>query len=90
MWADEDGEPIALPESASQCIVKRDPVSRRVVVGFKRWQADGYGHAALYLPDQIQILKSQSHVPEGGYTAPNGWQTTSTIQILLAACRCST
>ncbi|WP_067429150.1 phage portal protein [Nocardioides jensenii] len=79
VWADEDGEPIALPESASQCIVKRDPVSRRVVVGFKRWQADGYGHAALYLPDQIQILKSQSHVPEGGYTAPNGWQTTSTI-----------
>lgn len=75
VWADEHGDPVALPESATQCVVRRDPVSRRAVLGFKRWHAEGKGWAVLYTPDEITSLVSESHVPDGGAIPSTGWRT---------------
>lgn len=79
VWADADGEPWALPESATQCLVRRDPVSRRAVAGLKRWTADGKGHAVLYLPDRVSVMTSTASVPEGGLIPATGWTTTRTM-----------
>ena len=80
VWADEFGDPTALPESSTQCLIRRDPVTRRAVAGFKRWTADGKGHAVLYLPDEVQILESAAHVPDGGGVIPStGWETRRTM-----------
>jgi len=78
VWADEWGEPIALPESPTHCLVRRDPVTRRAVVGFKRWREDSRMRAVLYTPDEIQILESASHIPDGGTVPANGWRTVKT------------
>jgi hypothetical protein len=79
VWADEDGQPIALPESATQCIIRRDPVSRRAVAGMKRWTADNRGHAVLYLPDRVSVLTTLASVTEGGSIPADGWQTVRTL-----------
>ncbi|MCW2783469.1 MAG: phage portal protein [Marmoricola sp.] len=79
IWADETGQPVALPESARQCILRRDPVTRRVTVAFKRWFEDNRARGVLYLPDEIRILESASYVPDGGTIPANGWRTVSTI-----------
>lgn len=79
VWADEDGQPIALPESATQCLVRRDPVTRRAVLGFKRWQQDQRAHAVLYTPDDVQVLVSESFIPDGGAVPASGWRTVRTL-----------
>lgn len=73
VWTDESGEPVALPESATQCLIERDPVSRRPVAGFKRWTAGNKGHGVLYLPDGVQVLTSTASVPDGGVIPSTGW-----------------
>ena len=86
VWADpEDGQPVALPESATQCLVRRDPVSRRVVLGFKRWREDQRARAVLYSPDTVQILESQSHIPDGGTIPADGWRTVKILPNPLGA-----
>jgi hypothetical protein len=85
VWADEDGQPVALPESATQCLVRRDPVTRRAVLGFKRWREDNKARAVLYTPEQVQILESVASVPDGGAVPATGWRSVRTLPNPLGA-----
>ncbi|AGB24546.1 Phage portal protein, SPP1 Gp6 [Mycobacterium sp. JS623] len=66
VWSDEQGNPRATVESAENVAVKRDPVTREVVVGCKRIRVKttpttvGYTEAWIYLPDEVQHWRSNS------------------------------
>ena len=71
-WANSDG-PTATAESATQCVIERDPVSREGTAGLKRWVEDGKGWAVLYEPWKVTTYKSTAGVPEGGTIPADGW-----------------
>lgn len=72
VWGNSEG-PVINAEAASQCLVERDPMTREVVRGFKRWTDSGKAHAILYEPDVITPYTSHSNVPEGGVVPSTGW-----------------
>lgn len=59
-WADDRGDPKVSVESARQVAIIRDPGSRRVLAGVKRWEDDKATHAVLYQPDTITRLRSDN------------------------------
>lgn len=73
VWVDEYSQPTVLPESSLQCIVRRDPVTRRAVAGLKRWTEDGKGYAVFYTPEYVRVLQSLATVPEDGLIPATGW-----------------
>lgn len=62
VWVDGDGRPVVTGESAEQVAVERDPITRAVVEGVKRWEVkDANGvvieeHVIKYGPDKIVHL----------------------------------
>lgn len=88
VWANEAGEPVVTVESPLQTAVLRDPVTREVTAGFKRWvDAEGYAGGALYLPHEVRILKGSRVVQPEAYTwevpadgfVSTGWDTVQKI-----------
>lgn len=72
VWGNSEG-PVINAESAAQCLVERDPMTREVVRGFKRWTADNRAHAIVYERDRVTPYTSQSSVPAGGVVPATGW-----------------
>lgn len=64
VWAGPYGPRITV-ESPRQMTVRRDPATREIVDGLKRWQADGYGYCTLYTAEQITTYKTKNKVSEG-------------------------
>lgn len=58
VWADPSGAPSVSVESARQVTVIRDPASRDVVAGVKRWQTAKSTEAVIYERDTITRLSS--------------------------------
>lgn len=90
VWADALGRATATVESPLQVAVLRDPVTRNVTAALKRWvDADGYARAALYLPDEVQMLQGNRVVniettaswqlPRDGFTS-TGWTVVDTAR----------
>ena len=90
VWADAQGRATVTVESPLQVAVTRDPVSRQVTAGLKRWvDADGYARAALYLPDEVVMLSGDRVVnvetsaswqlPTDGFTS-TGWKTVERVR----------
>lgn len=81
VWAGRDGAPQVSVESAQQCAVKRDPATRQVVAGLKRWTAQNRAHAIVYESDRVTRYVSQAFVPEGGSLPPTvtGWTTSEVL-----------
>lgn len=78
VWA-VNGAPRVSGEPADGCAIERDPFTGQTVAGMKRWQAEGRAHGVLYLPDHLKLLRSISHVPEGGTIPADGWDTVREI-----------
>lgn len=53
VWADGEGNPAISVESARQVSVIRDPGSRKIVAGVKRWETKTTTEAVLYEGDKI-------------------------------------
>lgn len=90
VWADDRGRASVTVESPLQVAVLRDPVTRQVTAGLKRWvDADGFAGAALYLPDEVRLLRgnrvvnvettSSWQVPVDGFTS-TGWTVVETVR----------
>lgn len=63
VWAGPRGPRISV-ESPRQMTVKRDPATREIVEGVKRWKADGYGYATLYTATAITTYKTKNRTGE--------------------------
>ena len=79
VWADNRGRSQVSIESARQATVLRDPASREVLAGLKRWVSDGRGHAVLYEADQITRYLSTSHVVDPAAMPPTAWDVAEII-----------
>lgn len=90
VWADGHGKATVTVESPLQVSVVRDPVSREVTAGLKRWvDVEGFARAALYLPDEVRMLKGNRAVnvetsaswqlPMDGFTS-TGWTVTEVLR----------
>lgn len=60
VWADAYGRPQATVESARQVTVMRDPATRDVLAGVKRWRTNKTTEAMLYLPDHIEHWRANT------------------------------
>lgn len=78
VWA-VNGSPKVTGERADSCAIERDPFTGETVSGMKRWTAEGLAHGVLYEPDRLALMRSISHVPEGGTIPADGWQTLKEI-----------
>lgn len=89
VWADSAGRATVTVESPLQVAVTRDPVTRQVTAALKRWvDAEGFSRAALYLPDEVRLLKGARVVnpvtgpswqaPTNGFI-PTGWEVTEVL-----------
>lgn len=79
VWADKAGRSQVSIESARQTTVLRDPATREVLAGLKRWVAGGRGHAVLYEADQITRYVSHKHVVDAAAMPPTAWDVAETI-----------
>lgn len=64
VWAGPRGPQISV-ESPRQMTVVRDPATREIVEGLKRWKQDGYGYATHYTGSKITTYKTSRKVGEG-------------------------
>lgn len=53
VWANADGSPNISVESAEQVLVQRDPGTRNVIRGIKRWETKNTTEVMIYEPDKI-------------------------------------
>ncbi|CAN5888157.1 hypothetical protein BH10ACT9_BH10ACT9_35520 [soil metagenome] len=61
VWASPiDGTPRVTIESAEQCAVRRNPISREVEVGIKRVVDGKQTHCWLYFPDVVQYWRADT------------------------------
>lgn len=61
VWAGLRGVQISV-ESPRQMTVKRDPATRQIVEGVKRWKADGYGYATHYTDTDITTYRTKNKI----------------------------
>ncbi|WP_019874171.1 phage portal protein [Sporichthya polymorpha] len=73
VWTDDSGAPSVTVESPHEFAVVRDPVTRKVTAGAKRWVEDGRARALVFLPDKIHEYVSGADVPTGGVIPAEGW-----------------
>ncbi|GAB2934150.1 hypothetical protein GCM10027047_33210 [Rhodococcus aerolatus] len=78
VWG-SDGKATVTAESPQQCLLKRDPVSREVVAGIKRWVEGGDAYCVLYERTKITTYKSKSHVADGSAIPPTGWNAIGSV-----------
>lgn len=78
VWG-SNGVPTVTAEAPSQCITQRDPVTRQVTAGLKRWVEGGKAYSVLYLPDRVTTYGSKAGVPEGGVIPPTGWDVIESV-----------
>lgn len=78
VWAGKRGPQITV-ESPRQVAVSYDPATREVTAAFKRWVADGKGHAVLYGPDEITRYVSDANVADPAALPATAWKPVETI-----------
>ena len=78
VWAGKRGPQITV-ESPRQVAVSYDPATREVTAAFKRWVADGRGHAVLYGPDEITRFVSDANVADPAALPATAWKPVETI-----------
>ena len=78
VWAGKRGPQITV-ESPRQVAVAYDPATREVTAAFKRWVADGKGHAVLYGPDEITRYVSDANVADPAALPATAWKAVETI-----------
>lgn len=80
-WADSDGAATLSVESARECAVRRDPLTREPVVGIKRWIDSDARRARLLVfePHQVRSFVSAAEIPAGGMAPNTGWNQTATM-----------
>lgn len=78
VWAGRRGPQITV-ESPRQMSVAYDPATREVTAAFKRWLADGRGHAVLYGPDEITRYISSAAVADPSALPVTSWIPVETI-----------
>lgn len=77
VWADTAGRPVVTVESPRQCTIVRDPATRQVRAGLKRWRDGDTLHAMLYGPEQVHHLTHKSH---GADVFPGtGWRVVEVL-----------
>lgn len=81
VWADQRGRAQVSIESARQTIVTRDPATREVVAGLKRWgdPVARRGHAVLFEPDTITRYASTANVVESIAMPATAWETVEVL-----------
>lgn len=79
VWADSAGRSQVSIESARQVAALRDPATRQVTAGMKRWVAAGKGHAVLYEPDQITRYVSAANVVDAAAMPPTAWESAEVL-----------
>lgn len=79
VWAGRDGKPQITVESPRSMAVLRDPATREVTAGLKRWVAEGKGYAVVYGPDAIVKLTCMSNAEDLDSLPSTGWVVTETI-----------
>lgn len=86
VWAGPDpSTPRITVESAAQVITVRDPATREVTAALKRWHADGYGHATLFLPSEVRRYRTRNQGSTAYGDLPylpassTGWEQTGTL-----------
>lgn len=78
VWG-QGGRPTVSVESAKQVAVVRDPATREVVAGVKRWVDGGKGHAVLFEQDRVTRYVSEAHVVEWASIPSHTWLATKTL-----------
>lgn len=74
VWAGPRGVQITV-ESPRQMTVRRDPATREIVDGIKRWKADGYGWCTLYTGTEITTYRTANKVTDDWESVGAGdWQ----------------
>lgn len=74
VWAGPRGVQITV-ESPRQMTVRRDPATREIMEGLKRWKADGYGYCTLYTAEAITTYRTANKVTDGWENVGYGdWQ----------------
>ncbi|MBG6224729.1 hypothetical protein IWX63_001291 [Arthrobacter sp. CAN_A2] len=61
VWVGPRGVQISV-ESPRQMTVRRDPATREIIDGVKRWKADGHGWATIYTGTEITTYKTRNTV----------------------------
>ncbi|MBP2392000.1 phage portal protein [Aeromicrobium fastidiosum] len=72
VWGD-DGQPTVTPEDPGQCIALRDPITREITIGMRRWIDAGKGHATVYRPWSVDYYTSTAGAAEGASLPSDGW-----------------
>lgn len=74
VWADEQGRPTISVEDARQVAVVRDPATREIVAGVKRWSTATETFAVLYGPERIIKYRA------AGIDAASGFAVSESIE----------
>lgn len=79
VWAAE-GTPTVSVESPRTTSVVRDPVTRQVTAGMKRWlDENGDAKAVLFTPTEVRRLSANGAVADPTMFPSDGWTVTETI-----------
>lgn len=75
VWTGPRGVQISV-ESPRQMTVRRDPATREIVDGMKRWKANGYGWATVYTGTEITTYRTENKVMDSGWDSvgDGAWQ----------------
>lgn len=74
VWAGPRGVQISV-ESPRQMTVLRDPATREITEGLKRWKADGYGYCTHYTATAITTYKTSQKIGDDWATIQPGLWT---------------
>ncbi len=66
VWAGPDGRPRVTIESAEQCAVRRNVITREVEIGVKRVRDEKQSHAWLYYRDRIEYWRADTNNAAAG------------------------
>lgn len=72
VWAGPRGVRITV-ESPRQMTVLRDPATREVTVGLKRWIQDGHGYCTVYGAEEIITYKTKTQTTNIDHVAEHDW-----------------
>lgn len=71
-------DPLVSVESPRTTGILRDPVTRAVTAGMKRWiDETGTARAVLFTPDEVRRLKGKGKVADPQMFPSDGWETES-------------
>ena len=73
VWAGKRGVQVTV-ESPRQMTVLRDPATREILVGLKRWLDSDYGYCTVYGAEEITTYKTREKVTDLSAIAESAWE----------------